>query len=167
MQSLNLLKNRYVAPTPTQIDSLITLAAMLAPGDDATRFAQDKGVEIVGVVTDVQVGGTETTNCDANTLPYRDTHIRIAVTRDAPENRRVVVEITPRWREAMNAVGVDWSTATLTNTLIGRTVRVQGWLLFDTEHAKESENTNPGNPKNWRATAWEVHPITFLEVLPQ
>ena len=31
IQALNLLKNRYVAPVPAQIDSAITLAAMLAP----------------------------------------------------------------------------------------------------------------------------------------
>jgi hypothetical protein len=167
IQSLNVLKNRYAAPAPAQIDSAITLGAILAPGDDGTRFGRGRGAEIVGVVTDVQVGGRETTNCEATSPTYRDTHIRIALTPSAPENRRVVVEVTPRWREAMAAIGIDWSTATLAETLVGRTVRVGGWMLFDTEHAKQSENTSPGNPKNWRATAWEIHPVTVLEVLPQ
>jgi hypothetical protein len=67
----------------------------------------------------------------------------------------------------MARVGVDWSTSALAATLVGRRVRVVGWMLFDKEHASESENLNPGNPKNWRATVWEIHPITMLEVLPQ
>jgi hypothetical protein len=38
--------------------------------------------------------------------------------------------------------------------------------LFEAEHKGESENTAPGRPRNWRATAWEVHPVTAVEVLP-
>ena len=107
-----------------------------------------------------------TTNCEATDPKYRDTHIRIGRSADAPENMRVVVEVTPRWREAMAAAGIDWSTSTLAQTLVGHRVRVVGWMLFDFQHARESENTNPGNPKNWRATVWEIHPITVLEILP-
>jgi hypothetical protein len=167
IQALNLLKNRYTAPTPAELDSSIRLASFLAPGDDVRRFDARRGAEIVGVVTDVRVGGQETTNCEATAPKYRDTHIRIALTADAPENQRVVVEVTPRWRAAMAAAGLDWSTATLATTIVGRTVRIGGWMLFDTEHARESENTRPGNPGNWRATAWEIHPVTLLEVLPR
>jgi hypothetical protein len=116
-------------------------------------------------VTDVRVGGKETTNCEATDPKYRDTHIRIARTADAPDNQRVVIEVTPRWRQAMAAAGTDWSTSALAVTLVGHKVRVRGWMLFDKEHAQESENINPGNPKNWRATVWEIHPITVLEVL--
>jgi hypothetical protein len=166
MQALNLLKNRFTAPTPADLDSRATLDALLAPGDDTGRFDEKRGAVIVGFVTDVQVGGEETTNCDAVSLVYRDTHIRIALSAGAPENQRVVVEVTPRWREAMQAAGVDWSTPGLARALVGRSVRVRGWLLFDSEHAKQSENTNPGGSNNWRATAWEIHPVTALEVLP-
>ena len=119
------------------------------------------------MVTDVQYGSTDTSNCEATSPAYSTTQIRIAVTGDAPANRRVVVEITPRWQEAMAGVGVNWGTATLINTLVGRKVRVVGWMLFDTEHANQSENTSPGNPNNSRATAWEIDPVTVLEVLPQ
>ena len=40
----------------------------------------------------------------------------------------------------------------------------EGWLLYDTHHAAESENNAPGHPDNWRATAWEIHPITNFEI---
>lgn len=60
--------------------------------------------------------------------------------------------------------GADWSTATLRKTIKGKTVRVTGWLFFDQNHADEAENTTPGREKNWRATAWEVHPVTDIQI---
>jgi len=38
-------------------------------------------------------------------------------------------------------------------------------MLFDAEHKDEAKNTAPGRPRNWRATAWEVHPATLIEVV--
>jgi hypothetical protein len=38
-------------------------------------------------------------------------------------------------------------------------------MLFDMERQDESENTAPGGERNWRATAWEIHPITSIEVV--
>jgi hypothetical protein len=38
--------------------------------------------------------------------------------------------------------------------------------MFDEEHDRESENTNPGHSENWRATAWELHPVTAIQVVP-
>jgi len=49
--------------------------------------------------------------------------------------------------------------------LVGQRVRFEGWLMFDIEHDEESENTSPGRPVNWRATAWELHPVTAIHVL--
>jgi len=46
----------------------------------------------------------------------------------------------------MGARGVDWSTRALRDHYLGRWVRVRGWMLFDTEHKGEAENTAPGRP---------------------
>ena len=62
---------------------------------------------------------------------------------------------------------MDWSTCTLRDRLLGRWIRVRGWMLFDMEHQAESENTAPGRARNWKATAWEVHPVTALEIVPR
>ena len=43
--------------------------------------------------------------------------------------------------------------------------QIRGWLFLDQIHADEAENTTPGRKKNWRATAWELHPVTSIEVL--
>jgi hypothetical protein len=60
---------------------------------------------------------------------------------------------------------MDWSEKTLHAQLMGRWCEFEGWLYFDVSHAEEAENTNPQKPGNWRATAWEVHPITKITVM--
>lgn len=168
VQVLNRLKNRYTAPDSADVDSQATLAALVRPGDDRTRWDEHRGATIVGYVHDVKPGGIETVNCRARDVPDRDTHIELVLD---PMNgggaRRVIVEVTPRWRALMAARGVDWSTPALRRQYLGRWVRVRGWLMFDAEHANASENTAPGRPRNWRATAWEVHPITAIDVVPR
>ena len=84
---------------------------------------------------------------------------------DGSKTQRVIVEVTPRWRAIMTEQGADWSTRALRDRLLGRWIKVTGWMLFDAEHQNESENTAPGRERNWRATAWEVHPITSIEVV--
>ncbi|MCA1613350.1 MAG: hypothetical protein LC800_04155 [Acidobacteria bacterium] len=77
----------------------------------------------------------------------------------------MVVEVTPRTRRAASGRGLDWSQEGLRRALDGRRCRIAGWLLFDREHEGEAENTAPGREGNWRATAWEIHPATRIEVL--
>ena len=165
IQALNLLKNRDTAPG--MVNAAITLPALLQPGGDASRFISNDGAEFEAIIYDVLVGGVETANCHATDALNRDTHIELVLdaTHTAPA-QRIIAEITPRWRTVMAASGVDWSTSALLKALKGRRVRLRGWMLYDFEHADESENTAPGRTGNWRASAWEVHPITAITVLP-
>jgi hypothetical protein len=166
VRALNLLKNRATSPTPKEIDTTITLAAMLAPGDDHMRFTSSKGVVVRGYVADVKVGGVETVNCHAKAPADRDTHIELTLTpNDADEATHVIVEVTPRWRAMVRPDGSDWSTPALRKWLVGRWVEVTGWLLYDEEHEANAAHTQRGRAKVWRATAWEVHPITGLRVV--
>ncbi len=166
-RALNKLKNRETAPTPDQINKAVTLEAMLQPGDDRGRFKVKDGAEITGYVWDVKPGGVESCNCQAKAVDDRDTHIELVLNPmdGKSATKRVIVEVTPRWRAKMAAKGVDWKTQALRDTFLGRWVRVQGWLVLDVEHLDASENTAPGRPQNWRATAWEVHPITAIEAV--
>ena len=164
LQQLNQLKNRATDPADTDIDPNFTLANLLQPGDDANRFDVTKGGVIEGIVVDAKVGGVETVNCKATDPVYRDTHIEVAMQSHAAATKRVIVEVTPRWRDAMSTTGVDWSTQGL-KALCGHQVRFRGWVMFDAEHRPQAKNTAPNNPGDWRATVWELHPVTSFEVL--
>lgn len=156
------LKNRVAQPSTMDFDSGATLEALLAPGPDERRWSTAHAVAIEAYVVAVQSGGIELANCLSFTR--RDIHIDLGVSANAVPRQRLVAEVTPPMRDAVRARGIDWSVAAL-ERFIGRRVRVEGWLLFDHEHDRESENSQPGQPGNWRATAWEVHPVTSIELL--
>lgn len=165
VRELNKLKSRYTFPDSSNFDRLITLQAMLAPGNDRNRFSVNKAVDITGYVYDVKVGGDESCNCHERNPEYRDTHIEIVLPGNNDEEKEcVIVEITPRMREIMATKGIDWSTDNLRRTIKNHLVEVKGWLLFDEEHVTQAENTDPDNPKDWRATCWEIHPVTSIEL---
>lgn len=166
VRALDRLKNRYTQPSPEQIDPRITLAAILAPGNDISRWKVKEGAEIVGYVWDAKRGGIESTNCHARNDPDRDTHIELVLDpMHSDSSARMIVEVTPRWRSMMRERGADWSTRALRDQFLGRWVKVRGWMLFDSEHKSDSENTAPERAANWRATAWEIHPVTSIEVV--
>ncbi|HET7789432.1 MAG TPA: hypothetical protein VFK78_01405 [Gemmatimonadales bacterium] len=165
VRALNRLKNRALTPAPADLDREATIAGLLAPGDDRDRWSERSAATVVGYVRDVRVGGVETVNCYAREVDRRDTHLELVAD---PEDRGalpVIAEVTPGWRAFMARRGSDWSTDSLRAALAGRWVRVTGWLMFDAEHARQAENTASGNPGNWRQTAWELHPVTALEVV--
>jgi hypothetical protein len=168
--ALDLQKNRATAPNAGEIDADVKLASMLAHGDDTDRFDATKGATIEGIVVRVKQGSKESCNCHAPDAVDQDTHIELGLSAGAARNQRVVVEVTPRLRKQMKAAGQDWSTATLQGAgaadgIVGKWVRITGWLFFDEIHVGIAENTHPGGPNNVRATCWELHPITDLQVL--
>jgi hypothetical protein len=181
LKSLNRLKNRFTAPAAAAINTQATLAAMIEPPSgvevsDEHRFDPEQAATITGYVIEVGPGGCskpqpghgkggESCNCHATTSIDCDTHIQVGHTPDVPPNQRVIVEVTPRLRKQMRDQGKDWSTGALKNELQGHWITFTGWLLFDFEHSGQAENTSPGNPGNWRATCWEVHPVTSYTVL--
>jgi hypothetical protein len=166
-QERNRLKNRSAVPGDAVFDPSVTLAKLVGDGsDDLSRYDEGKAAEIIGWVVHVKKGGAETSNCGKTDSTHVDAHIELALSpTDTLKNRRVVVEITPRWREAMKAAGVDWSTQTLQHALEHHWIRVGGWLFADSEHKNVAENTKPGGDTNWRATVWELHPVTRLVVV--
>jgi hypothetical protein len=161
-RAFNAMKNRTALPAPSDFDPAATLESMLQRGDDRRRWSQQRAASVEGLVIRVFDAGVESANCFS--LTRLDAHVELATRPDAPPNERLIVEVTPPMRDWAAARGRDWSTATLQRTLVGRRVRVEGWLLFDDEHDEEAENTRPGNPENWRATAWEIHPVTAIEI---
>ena len=166
IKELNRLKNRYNFPKESDFVKNITLKSLLKDGEDSERWTPGQAVEIVGYVSEVVKGGVETCNCKATDDDNRDTHIEITDDPMASEFKNpLIAEVTPRFRFIMAKKGIDWSTKTLRKNFKGRWVKIQGWLFYDTEHADEADNTKPGRERNWRKTAWEIHPITSIEIV--
>lgn len=164
----NRLKNRVTFPSPSDIDSRATLAALLEQDDDEDRWDQARGASVVGFVAAVKATGAESVNCGETNRTYTDTHIDIVLSQgDAGDlSRHVVVEVTPRWRAYMETQGENWSSTALRQRLRRRWVRFTGWLFWDFHHRGEARNTNPNGSNIWRATAWEIHPVTEIRVCP-
>ncbi len=148
--------NDPVCSQQSDFDSRITLETLLQRGDDEARWSTSRAARIEGYVVSISSGPLEAANCFCR----RDIHIMLATRPDAPSREQVVLEVTPRMETTK-----EWTLETLKRELTGRRVRFEGWLFFDALHAGESENTAPGRANNWRATAWELHPITNMEIL--
>jgi hypothetical protein len=162
-RTLHRLKNRTSVPVDADLDQRISLDELLKPGDDTTRWSIERAARIAGYVVDVAYARPEATNCFNPCR--RDIHILLARQKDASKNECVVLEVTPNFRDWATKQGLDWSEATLQGQLVGHWCEFEGWLYFDVGHTDQSENTAPGNPTNWRATAWELHPVTKFRVI--
>src|SRR5688572_22127517 len=161
VRDLHRLKNRTARPQESDFDDRVTLLSLSQPGDDTARWTATRAARIEGYVVAVAAARPESTNCYWGC----DTHIHIAARPDAPPREHMVLEVTPHLAAWARSQGLDWSVATLTRDLTGRWVRFEGWLMFDSGHAMESENIVPGRESNWRVTAWEIHPVTKIEVI--
>ena len=156
-RDLHRLKNRSLLPKITDFDPTITLDAILQPGDDTNRWSNNRAARIQGEVNDVAYARPEATNCFNPCR--RDIHITLATRNGAAKTEQMVVEVTPNFQTA------GWSEETLQAQLVGHWCEFEGWMYFDLGHAEESENISPGKPGNWRATAWEIHPVTKITII--
>jgi len=166
------LKNRRFLPQPGDFDNSVSLQQLLQPGPDQSRWSTSRAARIEGYVVSVTPGPLELVNCFCR----RDAHINVALQPQASARETVVLEVTPALRDSITQTNAkeggpsasdqaDWSTETLQKNLPGHWVRFEGWLFYDGQHESEAENTAPGRDANWRATAWELHPVTRIEII--
>jgi len=158
---LDSLKNRYVIPGKYSPINFNEMASMTV---DTKKHTAHEAVEIQGYVVEVKYGGSETCNCHTKDKTLFDTHIVLMV--DDKQHGRgegVVVEISPRIRAMMAAKGIDWTTNNIKKCFLNKWVTVSGYLFDDEEHKQNSTADSPHGTNNWRATCWEVHPVTDIQ----
>ncbi len=158
-RNLHRLKNRTSIPHEADFDSRVNLNDLLQPGDDRNRWSTDRAGRVQGEVIDVAYARPEATNCWS--LCRRDIHILLAARKGAARTEQIVLEVPPRLQESMTG----WSEEKLHEQLVGHWCEFEGWLYFDEGHAEQAENAAPHEPANWRATAWELHPVTKITVI--
>ncbi len=166
-------KNRYDIPDQSKIRSL-KIEELIASDADKSKFTPGTPVQVTAYVYNVKAGAPESCNCGTNDQDFMDTHIELTPnSTDTDARFKMIVEVSPRLRMLMSQQGVDWSTTTLIEKIKHHTVTISGWLFYDEIHESQSFSTNPENrpsPKtgkrpDWRASCWEIHPITNIEVL--
>lgn len=154
-QDLNSNKNRTDLPGTTDYVQIGWDDLSNLPSDRITDF-QGAPVTVVGFLSHkINVenqGSGESTNCHLLGDTEVDWHMYLTKSPAQQISDAIIVETTPRtrpahkWRTGMLAPVVDASTR----------VRISGWLIFDFEHT--------GVIGTERATVWEVHPITKIEI---
>lgn len=122
--------------------------AVIAPFEGAA-------VQTVGYVVAIkpQASNSESCNCGWHGERATDWHIALVEHVGDGEKTSVVMEPTPRIKKRHP----KWTKAMLSPWLNSdQPVRISGWLLFDPQHANHMNK--------YRATLWEIHPITKIEV---
>jgi hypothetical protein len=165
--TLNGLKNRTAqvdAPSEdiTSIDDILNLDTPTVTTSIARSkwSAKDKqivagpekeGVQIEGFLGFVKSEGAERCNC--GDPDETDSHIWVCPAPKSPKKSCVVVEATPRWQEANDS----WDQTSFSALAHEKApVRITGWLTYDQDHGSEVGKS--------RASLWEIHPITKIEV---
>jgi hypothetical protein len=157
----NVLKNRDDGPSGGDIDDSVTLAELLKKSNDK-KFQPTQGVEITGYVVSVAPGGAQE-SCNCSRKDLQDIHIDVVLKKNDASNKRkhVIVEITPKFQAALG------NLKAVRSQIKGQWVKFTGWLFYDSIHANAAENTAPHHKGNWRATVWEVHPVSKFEIVAE
>lgn len=162
----NRLKNRWNLPREKDFDSNFSWENILEAPEYPRKFNQSKAGKLRGYVAYVTKSKMESCNCNYREPEFHDLHINL-VENEADYNdktRHVVIEITPRLREIMKAQGIDWHFNTL-KKLRHKQIEVEGWLFYDWEHGDKAFLRSGDTLNSWRATCWELHPVTALKVM--
>lgn len=154
-QGLNNNKNRTDMPADSDYVDIGWSDLAGLPSDRVNDFV-GAPVRVLGFLSHriaVENNGSgESTNCHLLGDNEVDWHIYLTKSSAQAISQAVIVETTPRTRPQHR-----WTTDMLTPLVDSQTqVRVSGWLMYDSEHV--------GAIGTQRATVWEVHPITRIEV---
>ena len=118
----------------------------------------------------------EATNCHSWAEGDTDWHMAVVANPSETEDRAVVVEPTPRTKRnnagwtplAAAALAVRRSATSPRDESHAVRVRVTGFLLLDPVHPAHIAGkctSNCAGKSFYRATLWEIHPVTRIEVL--
>ncbi|HTY40440.1 MAG TPA: hypothetical protein VMH79_01070 [Thermoanaerobaculia bacterium] len=166
VRKLNELRARTEEPSDDDYDDTADITALIAPGDDSQRWSNDTAVEITAFVVDVHDGGMTSANCHSADPADHDTILDLSPGAGVSDaSHRLIAVITPQWRRLMASNRIDWSTRAIRAKFVQQYVTIRGWLLWNFEAAPIAVNTAPlAGASITRATAWEIHPVTGIEL---
>lgn len=131
---------------------------------------------VIGYLYYAKQEGAESSNCEMTAPEDTDFHIgigfdkNVAASLSKPKAKppaglnktAVVVEMTPQYRADF---APEWTLQAL-RAAIGKQVKVVGQLMADNEHNVPKDNCGVAGagPSCWRASIWELHPVTSFQV---
>lgn len=147
--------------------------------DKLAAMGEGHAAAVIGYLYYVKQEGAESSNCELTAPEDTDYHIGIGfdksvaasgVPRAKPtpadktalKQTAVVVEMTPQYRDSF---APEW-TIDAVKAVLGKQVKVIGQLMADNEHNVTKDNCGlAGHGENcWRASIWELHPVTSFQV---
>ncbi len=153
---LNTNKNRTDIPPDNQYVAIDWASLRDLPSDhsdDLPGAAVTVQGFLVHRVKQESDGSGESTNCHLLNPDEVDWHIYLSDTAGLDDiSQTVIVETTPRTRPLHKWKKSDLDAVVNKNV----PVRIGGWLLYDFEHVNAIGTQ--------RASVWEVHPITKIEI---
>lgn len=159
-KDLNKRKNKSASipswtPQKVPLNMLITKSKK----NDEKKFFNGAYVFTEGYLISSEEEGPESCNCNKATKAKKngDVHIYLGLVPNAPKKNCIVIEITPKYKKLHS----DYSD----NLVKNAHVRVEGYLLFDSEHKGNAANTCESCGNVWRKTCWEIHPVTKLDLI--
>lgn len=143
---------------PAEYDTVSIKDLLAKSKDDADDWYGGVPIAVRAYVQKVFDAGVESCNCYLTGTENLDT--RIYLTKGPAYKPHLVAEVSPRLKEILEV-----STADLRSLYEGRWVHVSGYLFFDPDHTNICINSG-GKPtsKHPRQTAWEIHPVTKIEL---
>jgi len=169
---LDVAKNRTDAPsgalaplTVAQMTNLTQPASWLTGKDRSSlQGSGQEGtpVQLMAFLIKVKPEGKESCNCGLGKRADTDIHLVMVTNKNGQEAQSISGEITPRVRLGGHP---DWNLKNV-KTLQKKFVRLTGWLMLDTAHIPHTVLLTGERPRTGlnRASNWEVHPITRIEV---
>ena len=157
-------KNRTDIPAhyaPLTFAEFLALPAVAekytTPDLEIVRIQTQRGVSLEGYIAEVF---RATDGATYGRPPEQgDLHVHLRAVQQAQcgfagsRNQQIVTEVTPHFQPPTTG----WSYEALLDLCQRQArVRISGWLLHDYPHLKDVGN--------WRASAWEIHPVTDIEV---
>ena len=165
-KKLNELRARTEEPSDDDYDDTVDFDALVAPGDDSQRWSNNSAAEITAFVVEVKDGGMASSNCFSSDSGDHDTILYLSPGADVSDaSHRVIAVISPQWRRIMARNQIDWSTRAIRAMYLQKYVSIRGWLFFDSDASAQAVNTAPlAGVSMTCATAWEIHPVTGIEL---
>jgi hypothetical protein len=135
-------------------ESLDTSFALVADIEDlmSDGLAEGQFVYVDCFIVSAKLSGVESCQCHDKNVDMLDYHIYVSDKPKALKKNCAIIEVTRYSRIFNSGLSLDY-----VKSMIGKSVRVFGYIFSDIEHKSAIGN--------WRSGIEEIHPVFYIEKL--